>query len=287
MNRVAHSIQSDIVLFADDILVYRSIYSVDDEVRLQTDLDRIHDWCTTHQMTLNTTKTKVMHITRKRILQQYPIYTMNHEQLNHIPSHKYLGIIISSDLRWNLHVNSVVARANRLLGFIRTIARGASTQALFCLYRSLVLPILEYGIPAWHPHTAAQEHKLEQVQRAATRMALHQRRCEMSYEERLSQLHWTTLQSRRDCALCAYVMKCLSGTVKCEAVFETLQINDRHPNLLTFKHLPSRTQVLFLSPNCRFPRIWNSLPQTVRDAAVLSPLPSFLYQLKRSFISTQ
>ena len=33
------------------------------------------------------------------------------------------------------------------------MAIGLSTNALFCLYKSLVLPILEYGLPVWNLHT--------------------------------------------------------------------------------------------------------------------------------------
>ena len=65
--------------------------------------------------------------------------------------YKYLGVTISSNLQWKSHVESVVMKANRLLGFIRVVAGKASTTAIFSLYKSLVLPILKYACPAWHP----------------------------------------------------------------------------------------------------------------------------------------
>ena len=41
---------------------------------------------------------------------------------------------------------------NRMLGLISSMATGLSTNALFCLYKSLVLPILECGLPVWNLH---------------------------------------------------------------------------------------------------------------------------------------
>ena len=279
VNDVQRDISSKTLLFADDILIFRPIHSAQDEVTLQSDLVHLLNWCRTNQMSLNPSKTKILHVTRRRNAQPCK-YTLDGQCLSSVPSHKYLGVLLSSDLRWNSHVDSIVLRANRLLGFIRTIAHGASSSAIFALYRSLVLPILEYGIPSWHPHTAAQEHKLETVQRNATRMALHQRRGEMSYEERLDRLHWTSLSSRRDYALCSFTMKCLSGMIQCEAITNNAQINHRHLDMLTFRHLPSRTQALFLSPTHRFPRLFNSLPDHIKDSAVLNPLSLFLRHLK-------
>ena len=47
--------------------------------------------------------------------------------------------------------------------FIRVVAGQASTPAIFSLYKALILPILEYGCPAWHPHTLKQEQQLSNM----------------------------------------------------------------------------------------------------------------------------
>ena len=36
-----------------------------------------------------------------------------------VESIKYLGVTITSDLRWNTHVSNVCTKANRTLGFLR------------------------------------------------------------------------------------------------------------------------------------------------------------------------
>ena len=176
------------MLFADDIILYRTIENANDELVLQSDLDKLANWSNANEMTFNISKTKVMHITRCRNLDPI-LYNLGTLPIESTKSFQYLGLTLDSKLSWATHTSSVVARANRMLGFIRTVARGSSTNAIFSLYKSLVLPILEYGLPAWHPFTLSQQNQLERVQRTATRLALKQRRGVMSYEDRLQHLH--------------------------------------------------------------------------------------------------
>ncbi|XP_041452661.1 uncharacterized protein LOC121405776 [Lytechinus variegatus] len=51
---------------SDDVLIFRNIYSSADEHQLQSDLVALNSWCAINGMTFNTSKTKVMHITRSR-----------------------------------------------------------------------------------------------------------------------------------------------------------------------------------------------------------------------------
>jgi hypothetical protein len=63
------------------------------------------------------------------------------------------------------------------------------------LYTTYVRPILEYAAPAWSPYLVKHKMKQEKVQRYATRLVPELRG--MSYEERLREMHLTTLEDRR------------------------------------------------------------------------------------------
>ena len=58
-------------------------------------------------------------------------------------------------------------------------------------------PILEYASPVWCPYLVKNLVLLEKVQRRASRLALGQRRGEMSYEDRCEMLRWSQLTDRR------------------------------------------------------------------------------------------
>ena len=56
---------------------------------------------------------------------------------------------------------------------------------------------LEYACPVWSPHLTKDIHEIKKVQRRASKIALHQRRQEMAYEERCKILKWNSLVQRR------------------------------------------------------------------------------------------
>ena len=61
----------------------------------------------------------MMQLTRKRIKKIHASYTLEGTDLENVESIKYLGVTITSDLRWNTHVSNVCTKANRTLGFLR------------------------------------------------------------------------------------------------------------------------------------------------------------------------
>ena len=62
----------------------------------------------------------------------------------------------------------------------------ASREEFSLLYVSdLVRPILEYAAPVWYPYLVKDIILLEKVQRRASRLALDQKRVEMSHKDLL------------------------------------------------------------------------------------------------------
>ena len=94
-------------------------------------------------------------------------------------------------------ISTIVNKANQVLGLIRRTVGTANTTTFSLLYKTLVRPLLEYAAPVWNPYLVKDIHAIESVQRRASRLALRQKRGDMSYEERCHMLHWPSLSSRR------------------------------------------------------------------------------------------
>ena len=77
-------------------------------------------------------------------------YTLEGTDLENVESNKYLGVTITSDLRWNTHVSNVCTKANRTLGFLRRNLYSCP-QDLKAAYKGLVCPVLDYGSLVWDP----------------------------------------------------------------------------------------------------------------------------------------
>ena len=74
--------------------------------------------------------------------------------MERVESFKYLGILLSSDLSWSEHIESICTKASKLL--YHKFYKHAEPPALFQLYLSLVRPHLEYASDVWTPPTKGQ-----------------------------------------------------------------------------------------------------------------------------------
>ena len=119
-------------------------------------------------------------------------------ELKSVNSCKDLGVHVSRNLSWSNHVNAVVNKANKVVSLLKRTVGSKNREIFSMLYKSLVRPILEYACPVWSPYLVKDKLAIEKVQRRASRIALGQKLCKMSYEERCILLNWNTLQHRRE-----------------------------------------------------------------------------------------
>ena len=131
-------------MFADDVLLYKPIETHCDFIAFQNDVDTITNW--SHENHL----TKFLIITRSKQYSQCPQILLDGTHLEQVFHFKYLGVWLSADLTWSKHIMSVTCKARRLLECIlRTFSPHCSPPAIMALYRTQVLPILDYGCIIW------------------------------------------------------------------------------------------------------------------------------------------
>lgn len=168
INDITDNIDCKIKLFADDCIIYRVINSSDDHLSLNISLSKIAHWCEQWQMSINLTKTVCMTVTRKKEPSDFT-YTINGVPLQRVTQQKYLGVTLTSELRWDAHINNVTASALRKLFFLRRRLPFAPTDTRLLTYTTFVRPILEYANTVWFPQGVTNIAKVERVQRKAIR----------------------------------------------------------------------------------------------------------------------
>ena len=94
INDLPRSIDSVVKLYADDVLVYRSIKDPSDHQALQNDLNKLAHWSTICQMPFNLTKCEYLIVTNKSSPLMYH-YKLNDYEIQRVQSAKYLGLTIS------------------------------------------------------------------------------------------------------------------------------------------------------------------------------------------------
>lgn len=168
INDIAANIKCNIKLFADDCVIYKEISHYSDHNELNDSLADIANWCSSWQMTLNVQKSAIMTVTRKALPSTFT-YVINSTPLNRVDEHKYLGVTITSDLKWDKHISKIISKALRKLFFLKRSLAHATTATKLLAYTSFVRPVLEYANTVWFPHTVTNIKKLESIQRKAVR----------------------------------------------------------------------------------------------------------------------
>ena len=195
------SATSKIQLYADDILLHKPIGrdSTSDVANLQSDINSVAAWVKLSGLRLNTQKTKFVLISRLR--HPPPIeLSVDGTIISRVPSVTYLGVSISSDLSWASHIETVCCKAKRQIRLLHRHFYAGSPSCKSQLYKSLVLPILDYCSSLWDPNYAIHINKLESVQKLAARFVSG--RWNNNYDSLLNHLNWSELSTRRKSRNC-------------------------------------------------------------------------------------
>ena len=142
-------------------------------------------------------KCNILRVTTKTLPQHF-YYNMHGYILESVQSAKYLGVTLSTDLKWNNHIQQMTSKANKSLSFIRRNLQINSKSVKDRAYQSLVRPKLEYCCYVCDPYTTENIYKIEQVQRRAARYACHRHHNTSSVTEMIHLLDWPTLHYKKD-----------------------------------------------------------------------------------------
>ena len=84
-------------LYADDTKIFSAVQSIPDCVAVQDSLINMDDWARRNNIQFNTSKCKVLTVTRKKQALNYD-YTLNHARLERVTQEKDLGVTVNKTL---------------------------------------------------------------------------------------------------------------------------------------------------------------------------------------------
>lgn len=236
---------SNYLLYADDTKLYRIVKSHDDCDKLQTDIDRLIDYCSKNQLFLNIKKCNVISYTRKK----KPInfnYHINNNIINRVTRIRDLGVIMDSELSFNSHIDHVVGAAFRRLGFILRISKPfKNTNTLKILYFSFVRSILDFCSTVWNPCYSVHINRVERIQKKFIK-SLNYRNNTISdsYNEALKKHNLLTLSDRRKMYDIIFLYKILNSLIDSSELLGSVKLFCR----VRLPVRSSRTIPLFETP---------------------------------------
>jgi hypothetical protein len=144
INDICDSIHnSQCLLFADDLKIYRSISDVDECKLLQHNIDSVQNKCLNNGMKLNLSKTTIMSLTYKTN-SIYFNYKLCNNPVACSQCVNDLGVLLDCTLYFHQHINYIFSQSLKMLGLIRYITSSYSTlDSLLVLYSTLVRSKIE------------------------------------------------------------------------------------------------------------------------------------------------
>lgn len=244
---------SSVLLFADDVKLYKSISMLYDCNLLQSDINSFNHWLSLNGMSLSLNKCFLVEFSRSRVIDF--TYTIAGTPIVKVEEIRDLGITLDRKLTFVPHITHLSMRCHRILGYVCRNSRGLSFEAFMLLYKALVRSILEYAGPVWSPYYESHIHLLERVQK---KFLWYVR---FRYPNNAFEL--PTLKDRRSTADMVFLSKLLAGGVDCSRLLGLVGLDGhrRLRNEKTFFVTNCNTNYSFYLPLNRMTRNANANPE--------------------------
>ena len=178
--------------YADDCTQDETV-SQGSSSHMQEVVEAIQEWSTRNKMMINPKKTKNMWIFFNMMIPEPAPLVIGRDVVERVISHKLLGVWQQNNLKWNLHVESIVKKANKRVYNLRECRRAnLPLEVGITCYESKIRPILEYAAPIWSGLPQYLTDEIESIQNRCIRIlgmshhnykALEQRRAELTVKE--------------------------------------------------------------------------------------------------------
>ena len=202
INDLPEWVSSNCTIFADDTKLYNVTANC---VQLQDDIDDLQKWSEMWNLC------KVMHVGSNNQRCDYTMKLNDTETINIVKCEedKDLGVIFDCKLSFDVHIQSAISKANKIVGIIKRTFTYLSRKSFILLYKSLVRPRLEYANVIWFPYLKRQSSAIEKIQRRVTRLLFDPDT--LNYRHRMYYLRLPSLKYRRLRADMIQVYKIING----------------------------------------------------------------------------
>ena len=109
------------------------------------------DWLTTHKLTLNVSKTKLMVIAGRQKLAcvEEIELLVNENTIEQTDSFKYLGIKLNETMEWSDHIDYIHSKVAKRLGLLKRVKHLLPVKSREIMYNTTIQPILSTGTLSW------------------------------------------------------------------------------------------------------------------------------------------
>lgn len=239
------------LLYADDMKLFQCISTISDCLCLQRNLDILSEWSRDNLLTLNISKCSVLSFYRIK----NPIifdYTINGQLLRRCGNVVDLGVTFDSQLSFAPHMETLINKCYKCMGFIMRNGRDFSQETLLRLFNAFVRSRLEYASVIWSPTYVTYIQEMETILRKFLKYLAF--RVDGSYPVigypqhlLLQRFGMSSLELRRQFHSVVFLYKVVNSQIDCPSisqllVFNTHRTGARHVNVFYLPLARTRSQ---------------------------------------------
>ena len=210
---------SESLFFADDGKMFRFVSCISDCLKLQSDLNKIYEWSCSWRINLHFDKCCMICFSNRRKNKISYTYNFGPNVIKSVASVKDLGVYFTENLNFRTHIEFVVSKALKMLGFVyKTTKHFNDNSVMVSLYKSLVRSRLEYCSSIWSPSQDYLIVKLERVQKKLVRWLCYRDKVnyrDVGYAELCKKYKLQSLKSRRTISDLCNLNKIYNNNINC------------------------------------------------------------------------
>ena len=272
------------ILFADDTCLFTSHESLN--VLIQTvneELSTFNEWLKANKLLLNVEKSSyIVFARRKKIPPDIPVIIINDSSLKRTFEINFLGINLTHNLSWNLHIKTLINKLNKIKGILYLVGQYLTRPSKVLIYYSLIYSNLIYGNILWGRAPNSILKGLVTCQKKIIRTVMNVNRSEHTHGL-FVELEFLKINEINMFCTCIFVFKSLHLlTLPCDyyCFNNNNTYNLRNNNLLKFPFASSNQSQS--SPKYYGCALWNSLPSEITST---NSLYTFKRKLKLYLLS--
>ena len=258
--------QANIRSFADDTRTSSKIHTLNDVSKLQNDLNVIYSWTEQNNMKLNDLKFEALRYGNDEVLKLCTYYyTPSGSIINNKHEVKDLGVIMDDDCMFKSQINSIVEKGKQLSSWILRSFNCRNRNTKLTLWKTIVLPTIEYGSVLWAPSKISQIQGIENIQWYFVRKI--KGTINLNYWQILTKFKLYSLQRHRERYMIIYIWKILESMVPNVGNSVIYDYHPPHGRKCVIK-LTNRNRfstILDKQVTVHGVKLFNIIPRSIRD----------------------
>lgn len=267
-------------LFADDsCLTVTGGNAKDIGDSLNHDLGLFSHWCDRNKLTINASKTMVVVFrSSKKIDFKLDSIYLNNEIVQIVSEYTYLGFVLDENLTFVSHINRLINSSTVKVFTLSKIRRYINSETAVVIFKSFILPRLEYGDVFCCGVPKKLLYKIQIVMNKALRICYRSKREDSNYHNHLK-AKVMPLHLRRKCSILRLMHSVVSnrGTVDENTQSQSSYRQTRASKYPKLACEFPKTESFRRSISYTGPQYWERLPGRLKCIPILK---SFKQEIK-------